>query len=1136
MRKTISAGLLVSMGLLGSALWLAAASPHPEPSGSKGTPFEAQEDSGGQKKVIRKAVFGSVPDGYSRVGDTDLYLNQTSNSLDFYGLHAGSYYGSTFNNEGYKLAMSVNGTSASVDCANGTTISGVTCKPIVEKQGIFARVIYRVTNTTDADATVSLGTKADVMIGNNDAAPISRRIDTLGNTYGLSMRDGGGAQLCLLFGSGLVGVTPVSDFWFGHYSLNGNVNQMIGNYSSGSNWMQENGSYDSGMGWCWKDRVIPAGQTIDFSYLLGVGDITLEPSSSFAVTPDDPEGWNDLTLPHQLILEGTYESPAGQRGRIEYAVEESEEWLAMTEELNSGENFTATLTVMFDPAQPEHKIRFRTVDGVGNLSTLPPIVYKDVAHCEFSGIEGKDYYYKFGDPVELQGVACEELGEDEFVLVGYANNVNAGTASVNVEGVFPNTIGRKRLEYEIQPIDIKNLNWYSTYDNLYFTVVDYEKPEYLAHTDFVECRLPDGTVLERGVDYDMYEYSNVYVGTAYGKATGKGNYTGEQLFGATIRKSWPYEEIAHLWSHYELPPEDVTYDGEEHPLVLKEACGLEPLIWYRKDNAANSSGTPVYGGVPKEPGTYEVSITMKDQDNFWMVYPHSTEIRHYTFTIYEQDPSDYDRLLAGLDIMREFGEWETPWPVGPFAKNSRIEIKEGFTRGLDLSGFGITYDLDAYADAVYMNPLVYIFQCSKLETLDLSGNHFSGDLTALAQTIMKAVIGSSSGADLSSIRHIDLTGNDFSGNLGVFASMFPNLETLKVSGNKISDIYPALSDKITTLEIGAQRTDRKVTLNSSAPDVASLLVQMPSVMLYDPVTGAMRDTFDILMTEASAEEYRHGDPDIWAVQLHYDPAGGFAMPYVSPNNVYTGQKGDEVTGILLNPDGTLEGSSIRVELNFDDGDANFVGGLTIADLQATILFIFDDYKQAPFNLTAADTYVDRRINVQDVVRTVTMLLEAPSETMLTNAARRTHALGDDTGCHLWIEEGKVWLESVTPVAALAVRHTDGVQWQLSEYGLQAETRAGALVAYSFTGGEIPAGRHLIGLASPDASLIHAEGATPAGADIAIRRGAPSLTGVDATGADDAEADTYDLQGRKVDAGYKGPKVKAGKKSVEKLIK
>ena len=132
---------------------------------------------------------------------------------------------------------------------------------------------------------------------------------------------------------------------------------------------------------------IAAGETVTFSYLIGVEDVNLEPNSSFVATPDDPTNWNNLYLPHRLTLDGEYESPAGLDGKIEYAVEDSEEWTALTDNLASGSKFSATLTVNFVPGKAKHTIRFRTVDNVGNTTLLAPIEYADISAYEFTGIK-----------------------------------------------------------------------------------------------------------------------------------------------------------------------------------------------------------------------------------------------------------------------------------------------------------------------------------------------------------------------------------------------------------------------------------------------------------------------------------------------------------------------------------------------------------------------------------------------------------------------------------------------------------------------------------------------------------------------------------------------------------------------------
>ena len=215
-------------------------------------------------KAPRRTIFNGVPENYFQVGNTDLYYsrkqghiyvgNVSVGSIDLIGKFGASYYSSTYGDYGYVVAMQVGtNTAAFVDCLTGSTLDGVTFRADVEAQGEMARMYYTVTNTNEEAVSVCLGVYDDVYVGNRIDASISRKIDTFENTYGISLEDGEGAQLCVLFGSGLTGVTGVDDFWFGSYSLNTSAYAMSGHYSSGSNYMVEHGQYDCGIGW-WKNR------------------------------------------------------------------------------------------------------------------------------------------------------------------------------------------------------------------------------------------------------------------------------------------------------------------------------------------------------------------------------------------------------------------------------------------------------------------------------------------------------------------------------------------------------------------------------------------------------------------------------------------------------------------------------------------------------------------------------------------------------------------------------------------------------------------------------------------------------------------------------------------------------------------
>lgn len=531
------------------------------------------------------------------------------------GYYNGYYYSSTYSDYGYKLSVQVGSNSAvRVDCLNGTTSNGVTVQPSVEQQGDLARVCYTVTNTNDVDVTISMGVHADVMIGYNDGAPIARRIDTLGQPYGLTMMDGNGAQLCVLFGSGLAGVTAVSDFWFGHWSDNSEPSNMVGNYYTAGNWMIENGSYDSGMGWCWKDRIIPTGSTVIFSYLIGVGEVNLEPSSSFEVTPEDPDGWNDLSRPHRLTLEGSYESPAGLDGRIEYAVEDNEEWTALTEMLPSGSTFSGDIVAMFDATKAIHVIRFRTVDNVGNTSMLPPIEYKDVSFYIVSGIENKTYT---GTELFQENLTCE-LDADLYVVKNYSNNINVGTASFSVEGVFPKTIGRKTYTFTINPQPLSG-------------------DLVLEETDFVYNGSPftpswqfsneDYAGLTAGEDFTAEWSNNQLPGTGTLTVTGKKNFTGTLTASITIEKAPLSIELLGL----SLPAEELIYDELSHPAQTNPAEGVGTVsITYLMESAGMTTPQP-----PTLPGTYQILVSVAEGDLYYGM--EQTQVGTVTISLFDTE-------------------------------------------------------------------------------------------------------------------------------------------------------------------------------------------------------------------------------------------------------------------------------------------------------------------------------------------------------------------------------------------------------------------------------------------------------------------------------------------------------------------
>lgn len=995
-----------------------------------------------QKKPVngaQRSVSSSVPSGYTRVGNTMLYYRQLSSSIDIQGCYNNRYYGSTYSNNGYKVAMQVNnGSAQSVNCLQGTTTQGVTFFASIEQQGELARICYNVTNNNEEDVIVSLGTHADVMIGNNDRAPISKRIDTAGNSYGVTMKDGNGAQLCVLFGSGLAGVTSVSDYWFGYYYTNNSSYEMVGNYSEGDYYMRENGSYDSGMGWCWKNRTIPAGETVVFSYLIGVGEVNLEPNSSFEVTPDDPEGWNDLSRPHKLTLEGLYESPAGLDGMIEYAVEDSEEWLQLTEMMPSGSTFSDTLVAMFDATREKHIIRFRTRDNVGNTTLLPSIEYIDVSFHEYSGIIDKTYT---GDSI-YQEVSCVDVEDLQISTGRYSNNVNAGIATFYVEGVFPYTIGRKAYTFHINPLHLTGDIELSS-NSFVFNGQEHIPSWVFTNESYA--------VLEEGKDYNVSYIDNIYPGTAKVLVAGKGNYTAELEETFFIDKAQLRDDLYSIT----LPNEDISYDENEHKAIATVATGVgEVKFTYTTHGESN-----ILENAPIDEGHYDIYCEIADGD--W--YYGKTKEYIGSFAIYRFDESEWQSLgvlYAELQQMNVPLSWNMTGGIKNVGSFEGLIIEKGHVLGVSFANKGMT--------GVFPSSLMAFTQ---LKNIDISNNNLTGDIA----TAITAIKMQNQNA-FNSLKTLDISNNQLKGNIGVLAKCMSNLTSLNASNNKFEDLFPALPSSITNLDISNQKMDKIIELNISNLSLDDISTSIPTILLYDQLNRTYKNSISLLCTKADLETFNKYDTNEWAMQLQFAD-NQLSIPYISTQNAYYGDSGDTLNVLNMTDIDNTDGCSFRIALSFNQGDANFVNGVNTADLQTTILYAFGEYSNYPFNFTAANNYIDGLINVQDVIRMVDILLNTDITTLDSTEANKMIARATSIShieAEIVAENNQIRLISTQPIAALRIQTSGEVQWNMNELGLEQSVKDNMIVGYSLIGNNIPAGETLLGTYQGNVSIKAAE--------------------------------------------------------------
>lgn len=418
------------------------------------------------------------------------------------------------------------------------------------------------------------------------------------------------------------------------------------------------------------------------------------------------------------------------------------------------------------------------------------------------------------------------------------------------------------------------------------------------------------------------------------------------------------------------------------------------------------------------------------------------------------------------------------------------------------------WDISLGPDAVYSFDGI-ILRDGRIVEIDLSHLGLGGEfpLTLCGFTALES---------------LDISDNEFEGNLGMASAMSATLVRLDASGNRFDNLMPQLPQNIKDLDISGQRIRKTFNIDFSDIDVMNMLREVPMILLYDHSKRGYATELQMKVTQLDSETYIEPDETDWYMDVKAGPEG-VSVTGVSPRNEYHGAPGDMARAFLMRTDGGVDGSTMPLAVHYAMGDANFLGGVDATDLQATILYAFDQYKTLPFNFSAADTYTDDRINVQDVVRTVDILMDrtiageaaVPGKRLLTTDGGK-----DAAGAVLILRDGDIVLKSDIPVAVLAIKGTGDVEWALDGLGMSQKTVSGSVVAYSMGSSVLPAGETVIGHAYGHASLVSASLSDENAAEIPVRLTVES-SGIEGMEDTDAGEEAFDILGRKIYGSRKG---------------
>ena len=230
----------------------------------------------------------SVPSGYTTDENGIMaYAYLLSGNFDIRGYFDGEWKSTTFGNRGYYTYLKQGGYTQSVSAsssANGGFTRdnlNISIDIAFTNEGQTMQILYTVKNIGSQTENFSLGTGADIQIGDDDCAVITPFDD--GSGYKMVSDDADDydsdndeyAQFNF-FATGYKGVTDVSDYWYGVYY---SASSSTGAYWSGNkeaavfygNDVSESGTFDSAASWHWANQTLSAGETATYSVLIGIG-------------------------------------------------------------------------------------------------------------------------------------------------------------------------------------------------------------------------------------------------------------------------------------------------------------------------------------------------------------------------------------------------------------------------------------------------------------------------------------------------------------------------------------------------------------------------------------------------------------------------------------------------------------------------------------------------------------------------------------------------------------------------------------------------------------------------------------------------------------------------------------------------
>lgn len=495
-------------------------------------------------------------------------------------------------------------------------------------------------------------------------------------------------------------------------------------------------------------------------------------------------------------------------------------------------------------------------------------------------------------------------------------------------------------------------------------------------------------------------------------------------------------------------------------------------------------------------------VTVKDGETLFCEFDKTITVLPGNAYIAEQEWSVLNTLHDKLVAQG----WTSPWDMSCGIEGAStlkgVTIERGHVTALDLSNQGLSAEFPTEA-----------LHLPRLAKLSFAKNNMNGDVAKLILQDMTAYAAEHPDFE-SCLERLDLSDNQFTGNVGLLSalsSVFKHLKALNLNNNRMNDVNPLLPATISELGLQGQYVDKMLELEFSAPGFASLIGQIPRLFFYDHTQQTYKDKPKVRISNCPPALSANGTKKYWAVDFGTSENGIHIS--CQTDNAYKGISGDTLYLSYPYAAPEVKNSYCLTTYNFVTGDVNFIEGTDATDLQTTIMYIFGDYTDKPFNFTAADTYQDKQINVQDVVCLVNILLHTSSTNQPEHAkAKNISAVEQASDANIYTANGKVYLQTSTPIAALHVMASGEVKWNLKQFGMQQSSTETGVVGYSLSGKTIPVGVYEIGECDADVTVSGVSASGIKAQPVYISISTNSTTGMDVVEPKFQSAPIYNIMG------------------------